>query len=152
MNCMQLRCIMLHSPLPCLRIRRAGFPIRHAFSEFIDRYRVLVDGMKSNEYYPDKKGACRMILLRTLGESDWQIGRTKVFLKDQEDQALEERRDTMLTRLVVLIQKIIRGYFQRKRYLKMRWAAVVIQKTMRKMRLRRRYIKVENMTNIHGCR
>ncbi|XP_062521649.1 myosin-VIIa-like [Corticium candelabrum] len=125
-----------------IRIRRAGYPIRHSFSEFVDRYRVLVDGMKSSEYYPDKKGACKTILLKTLGEGLWQIGKTKVFLKDQEDQLLEEKRDTMLMKRVVLIQKIVRGYFQRKRYLKMRRAAVIIQKTMRKMRLRRQYLKM----------
>jgi myosin-7 len=125
-----------------IRIRRAGYPIRHSFSEFVDRYRVLVDGMKSHEHYPDIKAACKTILFKTLGESQWQIGRTKVFLKDQEDQLLEERRDTMLTKRVILIQKIVRGYFQRRRYLKMKTAAVIIQKTMRKLRMRRRYLKM----------
>eukprot|EP00118_Oscarella_pearsei_P013161 m.102210 g.102210 ORF g.102210 m.102210 type:complete len:2208 (+) comp37156_c0_seq4:160-6783(+) len=126
-----------------IRIRRAGYPIRHAFNEFIDRYRVLVSGMKSHEHHRDVIEACRNLAAKIMGkDADWQIGRTKVFLKDQEDQMLEEKRDAMLTKRVLIIQKVVRGYFQRKRYLKMRKAAVVIQKFMRKVRQRRRYIKM----------
>lgn len=29
-----------------IRIRRAGYPIRHSFAEFVDRYRVLMPGIK----------------------------------------------------------------------------------------------------------
>lgn len=28
-----------------IRIRRAGYPIRHAFPEFVERYRFLIPGI-----------------------------------------------------------------------------------------------------------
>jgi myosin heavy subunit len=47
--------------------------------------------------------------MRVLGEtSDYQIGITKIFLKDQDDQKLEEVREYQLTRRVIIIQKTFR--------------------------------------------
>ena len=72
-----------------IRIRRAGYPIRHVFTEFIDRYRVLVSGMKSHEHHPDVIEACRKLATKVIGkDADWQIGRTKVFLKVQGHPSL----------------------------------------------------------------
>ena len=63
-----------------LRIRRAGYPIRHRFADFVLRYYMLVRGMKVGDKGSDKEKS-QKILLRTLGESLWQVGRTKIFLK-----------------------------------------------------------------------
>uniref|UniRef100_A0A8C3CNT6 Myosin VIIA n=1 Tax=Cairina moschata TaxID=8855 RepID=A0A8C3CNT6_CAIMO len=53
-----------------IRIRRAGYPIRYTFVEFVDRYRVLMPGVKPR------------IAEAVLGkDDDWQIGKTKIFLK-----------------------------------------------------------------------
>uniref|UniRef100_A0AAR2LJP9 Myosin VIIAa n=1 Tax=Pygocentrus nattereri TaxID=42514 RepID=A0AAR2LJP9_PYGNA len=56
-----------------IRIRRAGYPIRYTFVEFVDRYRVLMPGVK---------GTCQRIAEAVLGrDDDWQMGKTKIFLK-----------------------------------------------------------------------
>uniref|UniRef100_A0A8C7L5K1 Myosin VIIA n=1 Tax=Oncorhynchus kisutch TaxID=8019 RepID=A0A8C7L5K1_ONCKI len=56
-----------------IRIRRAGYPIRYTFGEFVDRYRVLMPGVKP---------ANRQVMEAVLGrDDDWQIGKTKIFLK-----------------------------------------------------------------------
>ena len=63
------------------RIRRAGYPIRHTFNEFVDRYRVLYPGLVLSNI-TDFKSAAKKIGNRVLGDKrDWQIGHTKVFLK-----------------------------------------------------------------------
>lgn len=63
------------------RIRRAGYPIRHSFEEFVDRYRVLIPSLKTTEI-TDFKYTSKLICNRVLREEhDWQIGITKVFLK-----------------------------------------------------------------------
>lgn len=63
-----------------IRIRRAGYPIRHMFAEFVDRYRILSSGIG-----PSHKENCRTasekICRAVLGNADFQLGKTKVFLK-----------------------------------------------------------------------
>lgn len=61
------------------RIRRLGYPIRHAYAEFVDRYYLLVKGMKAKEANP--KEATNVIANLILPKEDWQLGKTKIFLK-----------------------------------------------------------------------
>jgi myosin-7 len=63
------------------RIRRLGYPIRHEYAEFVDRYYLLVKGMKAKE--PNPKEATSVIASLILPKEDWQLGKTKIFLKVQ---------------------------------------------------------------------
>lgn len=63
-----------------IRIRRAGYPIRHTFAEFVDRYRILVAGVKPS-VSEECKSASDKICRAILGDADFQLGKTKVFLK-----------------------------------------------------------------------
>jgi myosin VIIa len=63
-----------------IRIRRAGYPIRHTFAEFVDRYRILASGVKPS-HVEDCRAASNKICLAVLGDSDFQLGKSKVFLK-----------------------------------------------------------------------
>lgn len=63
-----------------IRIRRAGYPIRHSFSDFVDRYRFLIDGVKPS-HKEDCRAASGRICKAVLGTADYQLGKTKVFLK-----------------------------------------------------------------------
>jgi len=65
-----------------IRIRRAGYPIRHLFTDFVDRYRILVAGI-GPPHVEDCQEATLKICQHVLGNSDFQLGRTKVFLKVQ---------------------------------------------------------------------
>ena len=62
------------------RIRRAGYPIRHTFKEFVDRYRMLVMGIQPS-HKEDCRAASNKICKQHLGSQDWQLGHQKVFLK-----------------------------------------------------------------------
>lgn len=58
--------------------------MRHTFKEFIDRYYMLGDGGLTRRDGSDSQGlknAAITIAKRLLGNADWQIGRTKIFLK-----------------------------------------------------------------------
>ncbi|KAG7515410.1 unconventional myosin-VIIa isoform X1 [Solea senegalensis] len=123
-----------------IRIRRAGYPIRYTFAEFVDRYRVLMPGVKPAHKQEDLRGTCQQIVQARLGKlDDWQIGKTKIFLKDHHDMQLEVERDKGLTDKVILIQKSVRGLKERNNFLRLRRAATVMQKVWRGYRCRKEY-------------
>ncbi|XP_064206929.1 unconventional myosin-VIIa-like isoform X2 [Anguilla rostrata] len=123
-----------------IRIRRAGYPIRHTFTEFVDRYRVLVPGVKPAHKQEDLHGTCQCIAEGVLGrEGDWQIGKTKIFLKDHHDMMLEIERDKAITDKVILIQKAVRCFKERTRFLKMKKSVILIQKMWRGYYCRKNY-------------
>uniref|UniRef100_A0A3B3QSH9 Myosin VIIAa n=1 Tax=Paramormyrops kingsleyae TaxID=1676925 RepID=A0A3B3QSH9_9TELE len=123
-----------------IRIRRAGYPIRYTFVEFVDRYRVLMPGVKPAYKQEDLRGTCQRIAEAVLGrDDDWQMGKTKIFLKDHHDMLLEIERDKAITDKVILIQKVVRGFKDRSNFLKMRKSALFIQKTWRGYYCRKNY-------------
>ncbi|KAI2653336.1 Unconventional myosin-VIIa [Labeo rohita] len=123
-----------------IRIRRAGYPIRYTFVEFVDRYRVLMPGVKPAYKQEDLRGTCQRIAEAVLGrDDDWQMGKTKIFLKDHHDMLLEIERDKAITDKVILIQKVVRGFKDRSNFLKMKKSALLIQKTWRGYYCRKNY-------------
>uniref|UniRef100_A0A1B6CKI8 Myosin-VIIa n=1 Tax=Clastoptera arizonana TaxID=38151 RepID=A0A1B6CKI8_9HEMI len=133
--CRQLR---YSGMMETIRIRRAGYPIRHTFKEFVERYRFLIPGIP-----PSHKTECRTatakICQSVLGRSDYQLGNTKVFLKDAHDLFLEQERDRVLTRNIIILQRSIRGWVYRRRFLRMKAATMIIQKYWMGWAQRRRY-------------
>ncbi|KAM6157820.1 unconventional myosin-VIIa isoform 4-T4 [Rhynchocyon petersi] len=123
-----------------IRIRRAGYPIRYSFVEFVERYRVLLPGVKPAYKQDDLKGTCQRMAEAVLGtHDDWQIGKTKIFLKDHHDMLLEVERDKAITDRVILLQKVIRGFKDRSNFLKLKNAATLIQRHWRGHNCRRNY-------------
>ncbi|XP_053925630.1 unconventional myosin-VIIa isoform X2 [Cuculus canorus] len=123
-----------------IRIRRAGYPIRYTFVEFVDRYRVLMPGVKPAYKQGDLRGTCQRIAEAVLGkDDDWQIGKTKIFLKDHHDMLLEIERDKAITDKVILIQKVVRGFKDRSNFLKMRNSVLMIQRYWRGHNCRKNY-------------
>ncbi|XP_037696712.1 unconventional myosin-VIIa isoform X1 [Choloepus didactylus] len=123
-----------------IRIRRAGYPIRYSFVEFVERYRVLLPGVKPAYKQGDLRGTCQRMAEAVLGtHDDWQIGKTKIFLKDHHDMLLEVERDKAITDRVILLQKVIRGFKDRSNFLKLKNAATLIQRLWRGHNCRRNY-------------
>ncbi|KAJ8267018.1 hypothetical protein GJAV_G00137360 [Gymnothorax javanicus] len=123
-----------------IRIRRAGYPIRHTFTEFVDRYRVLVPGVKPAHKQEDLHGICKRIAGSVFGkDEDWQIGKTKIFLKDHHDMLLEIERDKAITEKVILIQKAVRCFRERTHFLNLRKAVILIQKIWRGYHYQKNY-------------
>ncbi|CAL4075619.1 unnamed protein product, partial [Meganyctiphanes norvegica] len=133
--CRQLR---YSGMMETIRIRRAGYPIRHTFREFVERYRFLINGCPP-AHKVDCNAATKKICQQVLGRADYQLGHTKVFLKDAHDLFLEQERDRVRTRKITILQRCVRGWYYRRRFQKMRESAIVIQKTWRTYAQKRRY-------------
>lgn len=126
------------------KIRQAGYPIRYTYIEFVDRFRYLAKAIP-----PSKKGDCRhstqKICTAVFKEgTDYQLGDTKLFLKHHDNEYLENLRNTVLEKYVVMIQKNVRGWICRRRYQKLKKAALVVQKHFRAKGYRERYIVMRN--------
>ncbi|XP_028405208.1 unconventional myosin-IXb-like [Dendronephthya gigantea] len=94
------------------------FPIH----KFITRYKLLFFYLsRPVRYSPD---LCYSVLSRRFDESEFKVGKTKVFLK----RSLVSKLDKMLEKAlynIVLIQKVYRGYLDRRQY----QAMIKIKKT-----------------------
>lgn len=121
-----------------IRIRRAGYPIRHSYPDFVDRYRILIDGVKPS-HKEDCRAASAKICQAVLANADYQLGKTKVFLKDAQDVYLEQLREQALAKKILILQKCIRGWAQRRKFLKYKASALVIQSRWRGFVQQRNY-------------
>lgn len=125
--------------LDIIRIRREGFPIHTSFKEFLLRYQGLV-----RSKYPNEPKEAVSYILQTLGFSkmEWQIGRSKVFLRSCVHEPLEDQRTVLIHAMALIIQKNWRGFLCRRIYMKKRKAAICFQRRFRGRRQRLRYLRM----------
>ncbi|XP_041103158.1 unconventional myosin-X-like [Polyodon spathula] len=124
--------------LETVRIRRAGFPVRRNFLDFYTRYKVLMKNMTVPE---DVKEKCRSLLHTYDSTSaEWQLGKTKVFLRESLEHKLENQREVEVYKAAMIIQAHVMGYMARKQYRKALQCVVVIQKNYRAFFWRRRFL------------
>lgn len=127
--------------LDIVRIRREGYPVHVPAREFLNKYRCLAvkdkDPLPANE----KLAAAKILKSLHLPDTEWQIGKSKVFLRLSVFDPLEEKRKLLITEKMILIQKVWRGWVARRAFLRLRAAAVVLQKYFRGSRLRLRFMR-----------
>ncbi|XP_044050300.1 unconventional myosin-Va-like isoform X2 [Siniperca chuatsi] len=115
--------------LETIRISAAGFPSRWTYQEFFSRYRVL---MKQKDVLPDRKQTCKNLLEKLIKDQDkYHFGKNKIFFRAGQVAYLEKLRSDKLRMACVRIQKTIRCWLARKKYLRMRQSAVTIQRHVR---------------------
>ncbi|XP_074488727.1 unconventional myosin-Va-like [Sebastes fasciatus] len=115
--------------LETIRISAAGFPSRWTYQEFFSRYRVL---MKQKDVLPDRKQTCKNILEKLVKDQDkYQFGKNKIFFRAGQVAYLEKLRSDKLRMACVSIQKTIRCWVARKKYLRMKESAITIQRHAR---------------------
>ncbi|XP_066501626.1 unconventional myosin-Vb isoform X1 [Hoplias malabaricus] len=113
--------------LETIRISAAGYPSRWTYSDFYNRYRMLMK--KKDMTGGDKKQVCRNLLETLIKDPDkFQFGKTKIFFRAGQVAYLEKLRADKFRYACIKIQKTVRGWLQRRRYLKIRKSAITLQR------------------------
>uniref|UniRef100_A0A667YW76 Osteoclast-stimulating factor 1 n=1 Tax=Myripristis murdjan TaxID=586833 RepID=A0A667YW76_9TELE len=127
-----------------IRVRRAGYAYRRVFSKFLQRYAIL-----TKETWPRWRGEERQGVLHLLNsvhmdQDQFQLGRTKVFVKAPESLfLLEEMRERKYNGYARVIQKAWRKHIAVRKYVKMREEASDIllnKKERRRNSLNRNFV------------
>ena len=80
-------------------MRRAGFAFRREFSKFLRRYAILTKETWPSWRGDPKEGVKHLMASVDMEDSQWQLGKTKVFVKNPESLfLLEEVRDRKFDR------------------------------------------------------
>ncbi|XP_077384353.1 myosin IEb isoform X2 [Festucalex cinctus] len=136
-----------------IRVRRAGYAYRRLFNKFLQRYAIL-----TKETWPAWQGDARQGVLHLLNsvnmdEDQFQLGKTKVFVKAPESLfLLEEMRERKYNGYARLIQKAWRKHVAVRKYVKMREEASDIllnKKERRKNSLNRNFVGDYIGTDVH---
>ncbi|XP_034429221.1 unconventional myosin-X [Hippoglossus hippoglossus] len=133
--------------LETVKIRRAGFPVRRTFMDFYSRYKMMM--MKSKIHSDDEKQCCsELLMLHDKSKKEWQLGKSKVFLKEALEQRLEKEREEVRRRAGMVIRAHILSYVARKQYKKVLSSVVTIQKNYRAHFWRRVFLRLRVATLI----
>uniref|UniRef100_A0A674GLV6 Myosin VB n=1 Tax=Taeniopygia guttata TaxID=59729 RepID=A0A674GLV6_TAEGU len=154
--------------LETIRISAAGFPSRWSYTDFFNRYRVLMS--KRDLSKNDKKQICQTLLEELIKDPDkFQFGRTKIFFRAGQVAYLEKLRADKFRAATIMIQKTVRGWLERTRFRRLRRAtltlqcytrghlarrlfehlrrtraAIILQKQYRMLRMRRAFLRVRS--------
>ncbi|XP_066385776.1 protein OPAQUE1-like isoform X7 [Miscanthus floridulus] len=110
--------------LEAIRISLAGYPTRRTYSEFINRFGLLVPENMDERF--DERSLTQRIL-RQLNLENFQLGRTKVFLRAGQIAVLDSRRGEILDNASRIVQGHFRTFTVHKKFLSTRKASISIQ-------------------------
>ncbi|TMS20141.1 Unconventional myosin-If [Larimichthys crocea] len=127
-----------------IRVRRAGFAYRRVFNKFLMRYAILTAETWPCWRGPEQQGVLHLLRSVNMDTDQYQMGRTKVFVKNPESLfLLEEMRERKFDTFARIIQKSWRRFIAKKKYEQMREEASDIlynSKERRKNSINRNFV------------
>uniref|UniRef100_A0A8C5A1C9 Myosin IEa n=1 Tax=Gadus morhua TaxID=8049 RepID=A0A8C5A1C9_GADMO len=127
-----------------IRVRRAGYAYRRVFRKFLNRYAILTKESWPTWRGEEKQGVLHLLHAVHMDQDQYQMGRTKVFIKAPESLfLLEETRERKFDGYARTIQKAWRKYMARKKYVQMREEAcdlLVNRKERRRHSINRNFV------------
>ena len=127
--------------LETIKIRKSGFPVRFAYEEFIDRFYALERAWQGSTA---KENAMAILVKYQVEKHLWQLGKTKMFLKQNlfDDLTVENMR--LLNEKSTLIQKIFKGFRERRNFRTIKYQTIILQKYARRYLERTRFLKMQS--------
>ncbi len=135
----QLRCSGL---MEAVRVSRAGFPVRIPHEDFLSRFALLMARPAGDS----RTALLAMCTNLRVPPEHYRVGTTKVFMRREIHERLEEDRSRLLVRQALSIQKMVRGHrarvlTKRLRVLRAK-AAIVLERHARRSLVRRWYLSM----------
>ncbi|KAJ1536848.1 Myosin type-2 heavy chain 1 [Nowakowskiella sp. JEL0078] len=126
--------------LETIKISCAGYPNRWTYSDFANRFFLLVP---SKEWSADPKKLTETIVMNAISAQDkYQMGTTKIFFRSGQLAILDGLRQARYRTIVILLQKNARRHIYQSRYEKMREATIALQSDVRGWLARRKYREI----------
>jgi len=128
-----------------IRVRRAGFAYRTPFDKFVERFAILSKKTWPDPWRGDPKDGCIAILKDLqIDDKEWQIGKTKIFIRHPETLfSLEDRKDRKYHDSASLIQRLWKKYKMKAYYIELRDTAqdlLQYKKQRRRLSINKTYL------------
>ncbi|KAF1778308.1 P-loop containing nucleoside triphosphate hydrolase [Phytophthora cactorum] len=143
----QLRCAGV---IEAIRVSRSAYPSRMPHLECFKKFRVLLTGAvpTQNKFISDSdtehiKTQCEELMDKLLpgrNIQDYQVGLTRVYFREGVLEELETKRGWALRKYAIVLQKNVRCWLMRRRFLRQKQQIVVIQKYWRRYVVHKRYL------------
>ncbi|XP_032824761.2 unconventional myosin-IXb-like isoform X2 [Petromyzon marinus] len=132
-----LRQLRYTGMLETVRIRRAGYSTKYTFQEFKERFGVLMP----RDAEPGQADVGSLLQSLRLDPNNYQIGRTKVFLKESARQFVQDCLHDEVSRRVVLLQRHLRCRRDRAAFQRQRNASLLLQRAVRAWLSEHRFLR-----------
>ncbi|KAM5237945.1 unconventional myosin-IXb [Ctenodactylus gundi] len=128
-----LRQLRYTGMLETVRIRRSGYSAKYSFQDFTEQFQVLLP----KDAQPCREVISDLLEKMNMDKRNYQIGKTKVFLKESVRQALQDTLHHEVMRKILVLQSWFRMVLERRHFLQMKRAVVTVQAAWRSHRVRR---------------
>ncbi|XP_032478059.1 unconventional myosin-IXa isoform X3 [Phocoena sinus] len=122
-----LRQLRYTGMLETVRIRQSGYSCKYSFQDFVSHFHVLLP----RNIIPSKFNIQDFFRKINLNPDNYQVGKSMVFLKEQERQHLQDLLHQEVLRRIILLQQWFRVLLCRQHFLHLRQASVIIQRFWR---------------------
>lgn len=134
--------------LDIIRIRREGFPVHMSFDEFVNKYQCLT----RHKINQSSKEQCLSVIRElNVPETEWQLGKSKVFLRNKVHEPLEDARNQVINKKALIIQSAWKRFASQRKYRRVKDAALKIQHAYIGWKLRIEFLRKRRAAVVIQC-